>query len=153
MIDTSYKGYHDTKDLPVKAGNTVILPRGTRVTGYNMLGSKTLKRAQQVKVHHVLPGQSVRIGDVYPDGTVAINGCHRRELDRYCEKFGIETRGWCDEAAYRKLADLPQAERREERPGWVQIWLHLENPKVVWPGSGGYWREADINDVQGTQEV
>lgn len=24
----------------------------------------------------------------------------------------------------------------------------VENPKVVWPGSGGYWCEADINDVE-----
>jgi hypothetical protein len=26
-------------------------------------------------------------------------------------------------------------------------YLVLSNPSVVWPGSGGYWREADINDV------
>lgn len=25
---------------------------------------------------------------------------------------------------------------------------HLSNPKVIWPGSGGYWSEADINDVE-----
>lgn len=24
----------------------------------------------------------------------------------------------------------------------------VENPSVVWPGPGGYWSEADINDVQ-----
>jgi hypothetical protein len=23
----------------------------------------------------------------------------------------------------------------------------IENPSVRWPGSGGYWMEADINDV------
>ena len=25
---------------------------------------------------------------------------------------------------------------------------HISNPKVIWPGSGGYWSEADINDVE-----
>lgn len=25
---------------------------------------------------------------------------------------------------------------------------HFSNPKVIWPGSGGYWSEADINDVE-----
>lgn len=148
-----FRGYcDDLKTLPVKAGDTVHLPAGTRVTGYN-IEPKVLKRAQQVKVHHILCGQSVRIGDVYPSGAVAINGCHHRELDSYCRRFGIETKGWSDDSAYRKLADLPQAERKEDRPGWVQIWLHLENPKVVWAGSGGYWREADINDVLGIREA
>lgn len=25
--------------------------------------------------------------------------------------------------------------------------VHKSNPKVVWAGAGGYWSEADINDI------
>jgi hypothetical protein len=27
----------------------------------------------------------------------------------------------------------------------------VHNPVVVWPGTGGYWSEADINDVEKVQ--
>lgn len=26
--------------------------------------------------------------------------------------------------------------------------IHSSNPRVVWTGTGGYWFEADINDVE-----
>lgn len=33
-------------------------------------------------------------------------------------------------------------------PGREYPGLKVENPRVRWAGSGGYWREADINDVK-----
>ena len=30
----------------------------------------------------------------------------------------------------------------------LQACLHIENPSVRWAGTGGYWQEADINDVE-----
>jgi hypothetical protein len=30
--------------------------------------------------------------------------------------------------------------------------IPAQNPKVCWPGPGGYWSEADINDVEKIQE-
>ena len=34
---------------------------------------------------------------------------------------------------------------KADKDGFVTS--HLSNPFVVWAGSGGYWTEADINDI------
>lgn len=40
--------------------------------------------------------------------------------------------------------------RQNDTPphGFWEERINHENPKVVWPGPGGYWSEADINDVE-----
>lgn len=30
---------------------------------------------------------------------------------------------------------------------FMEVKEHLDNPKLVWAGPGGYWSEVDINDV------
>lgn len=149
-LDTSYRGYHDPKTLPIKAGDTVMILKGTEIS-YSFPRPETRKagRSQRVKVHHVLCGSSMRIGMIYSDGDSVILS-HWRDLQRLCLQHGIPVQGPRDDAAFRKLWDLPQAEKRpdDRRPGAFDIWFHLTDPMVVWAGTGGYWRKVNINDVE-----
>lgn len=36
----------------------------------------------------------------------------------------------------------------DEHKGYHGEWQYRTNPSVVWAGTGGYWCEADINDVE-----
>lgn len=91
-----FEGYHDPKDLPVKAGDRVRIRKGTTV---KVIGrpAKPAGRTYTITVHHVLCG---------------------------CTFTSIGARG-------------------SEPSG-----KHLSNPSVRWAGPGGYWAEADINDVE-----
>lgn len=40
---------------------------------------------------------------------------------------------------------------RTDRPFSADAPTHLENPKVCWAGTGGYWAECDLNDVPEAQ--
>ncbi len=81
-----YEGFYDRKDLPIQAGDSVKIAKGTLVKNVQT-GTKLAGRSYTVKVHHILSG-------------VTISG----------------------------VAEA--------------------NPTIVWAGTGGYWSEADINDVE-----
>ena len=85
------EGYHDV--LPIKAKDTVLIRKGTRVKTVQQ-GERLALRTYRVRVHHLLSGRN------HPPG-------HPRHDPAY----------------------------------------PVENPKVVLAGPGGYWSEADINDV------
>lgn len=38
--------------------------------------------------------------------------------------------------------------RRDSTGKLTAVMVPIENPKVCWAGNGGYWCEADINDVE-----
>lgn len=97
-----YVGYVDPKDLPIKAGDWVVIKKGIWVRTL-CKERKTAGKTYKVRVNHILPGMG------YPEG----------HPDR--EHASL----------FRK-------------PGEVI------NPMVVWAGPGGYWTEADINDVEKT---
>jgi len=87
-------GYHENHELPVKKGDTVIIPKGTAVKTVGH-PTKPAGRTYRIVVHHILNGQNRPEGDP------------------------------------RHVPTYP-----------------VMNPRVVWPGPGGYWSEADINDVR-----
>jgi hypothetical protein len=113
----AYIGYYDDKHLPFKRGETVVIPKGVQVymrTHPSKKGYVT-KRSMEVKINHILPGQTV------PE----------RDYERY------------HKAEY---PDCPHSEE-EVHPGYTQRVYYLQNPRICWAGTGGYWCEAEINDI------
>lgn len=88
---TAYLGFREDRDLPIKQGDTVTIPKGITVkTVYK--DPKPAGRTYKIKVNHIMPGSNA-----YLD--------------------------------------------------WNREVVRPTGPKVVWPGPGGYWSEADLNDV------
>ena len=123
-----YFGHHRLEDLPVKQGDTVIIPKGTRIKsmhprdrGNERIAGKTFK----VKVHHLCTGSSCSM-----DG-LSVNKDWLHGMGKWPMALAME------EEAREKMTG---AERWETR-------VALTNPQVTWAGEGGYWMDADINDV------
>jgi hypothetical protein len=56
---TKFVGYHENKDLPIKAGDTVTILKGTKIKSMHPTRKVfTAGRTYQVKVNHVLCGSS-----------------------------------------------------------------------------------------------
>lgn len=93
--DAAYLGFREDRDLPIKPGDTVTIPKGVVV---KTIGKppKPAGRTYKVRVDHILSGSNA-----YLEGNA-----FRREIVR------------------------------------------PTSPKVRWAGTGGYWSEADINDVR-----
>jgi len=149
----TYIGYCAKDHLPIKAGDRVRIKKGIQVRSMHpaQKGVRAIGRTYTVMVDHVLSGRSIHIAEQFPDGELAFTGPGHREMDSYCRRFGIKVRPQLggDPEAWKKLLDLPQCQIRDmERDGWKEVYLHLDPPSVRWPGSSGYWMEADINDVE-----
>jgi len=89
-----FLGYYREEDLPIKKGQTIVIPKGTivKVVGKD---PKPAGRTYSITVDHVNAGSTF-----YTQGS-----------------------------AFRK------------------DYVRPTSPKVVWPGAGGYWAEADLNDI------
>jgi hypothetical protein len=122
--------YHDS-EIPFKAGQVVTLPKGTLVQ--TRLGLVENKRARRVKIDRILNGMSICVGHVYGGGTrVSFQFGYESDIRRCKEIYGTE--------------DLTQL--------WPlmrvingSIFLPFSNPVIRWAGSGGYWCDADINQL------
>jgi|APSaa5957512622_1039677.scaffolds.fasta_scaffold25915_2 hypothetical protein len=150
-----WHGYHDLRELPIKRGARVYIPKGTHITssGPGELSTREAGRGYRVVVHHVLPGRTMTVGHVYvrdgeQDWSWAV-----REKDLYgaMTRLGLPHMYRRDiEAALEKIKELamqnlhsPYSHRK-----MMDARIHTENPSVRWAGTGGYWQEADINDVE-----
>lgn len=141
------RGFHAALPDWAAKGHRVRFPKGTTLRSLHpqRKGPYMAARAQIVTVHHTLPGMTVRIGTVYSDGHFAPEQ-RLKDVADYAKRLGMEN-PWRDADA--TFAFLRQ--HAEERPHRLnakltEVVLHVENPKVCWPGSGGYWVEAEIND-------
>jgi len=120
-----FSGYHDSATLPVKRGQTIVIPAGTTVkTMHPSRASYVTKRKQTVKIDHVLSGSSISGLDALQD----------RKW-----RAGLERRGY----DFTHLEELYKANSRE----FYDFRVPISNPSVRWPGAGGYWNEVDINDI------
>lgn len=132
-----YVGFYRDEALPFGPGSTVVIPKGVLVKSMHPSRREFVtKRKMTVKVNHVLNGQSMPY-------------------------YGIGDRerwAWRDNAAVvellAKLDDENNVMRHYdgEDANERHLALHkatvpVHNPVVVWPGSGGYWNEVDINDI------
>lgn len=144
-------GYHDGP-LPYKKGDTVRIKKGTALRSTRSGQTEfTCGRTYTVKVNHTLHGRSIRIGyrRYDPEGTVTeedISFELRSDRNTCLHLFGSDT----------LEVLLPHAVERshydyEDGSRYVDLYIPVDNPSVRWVGSGGYWMEADINDIEQVQ--
>lgn len=133
-----FTGYHS--EIPFKREQVVVIPAGTVVrTMHPARKTYTTKRKQTVKIDHTLPGQSMTIGMMtdkdryyYPE--------HKATFDRYDEMI-LDARTHPDNEIGSKMW-------REAH----EMKVHVSNPSIRWPGTGGYWCEVDINALLADSE-
>jgi len=114
-------GFQYESSIPVKKGDKVRIKAGTELwtTHPSKDGWFRNGRTRTVTVHHTICGMSVPKHEVE---------------DKYMD------------LAERALGTDLLLEMLEEKGTYDMFPVH--NPRVVWPGSGGYWVECDINDVE-----
>ncbi len=127
MTDKLYEGYHADADLPFKKGDRVRVKKGARLfsTHPQKGGYYESYRSQVVTVKHMMRGQTY----MPPHITEG-------ERDR------LELKGFGEQ-----LAEMDRL-RKTDMQAWHNFRIHTRNPRVVWAGTGGYWIEADVNDVE-----
>jgi len=122
-----YLGYHDEWTLPIKPGMKVRIPKGTMLRSMHPSkdGPYPAARAQTITVHHLMPGWSIPCNHVLND----------RDMYELAEKNGV---------------DLEEIEiwKLDNDIRYYNEMIPMGNPKIVWPGKGGYWVEADVNDIE-----
>ena len=149
-----YEGYCETKTLPYKRGQMVTILRGTTLRSKHpqKKGPYAATRKQTVKIHHFGCGSTLSLGTEYvdPDGTTKFY-CLQRQKDvaHYGKRLGYEGDTWKPAFIEWLRSKCVRVQRGSGNyDGKVyDLKLHYENPTVCWPGTGGYWIEADINDV------
>lgn len=123
---TKLIGYHDNIEISsltsIFPRMTVLIPKGTRVYSQHK-GEYVTKRDQKVKVHHVK------------------NGCNLPLTDRHCQDQIEEY--FKRDGAHCILSVV----NNHILPRGINASVPVKNPTVSWAGSGGYWCEADVNDV------
>ncbi len=113
-----YLGYHSESSLPIRKGDRIIIPAGTRVkTMHPSRNEFTVKRKMTVTVHHTMSGMNISEPE------------------------------WEKDFRY-KFPNAPLIEQKPyANIDYVERIRAVKNPSICWAGSGGYWNEVDINDV------
>jgi len=132
----------NTRNIDNLRGKTVVIPKGTRIrTMHPSRKEYVLKRNQRVKVNHTLSGWSM------PAHMMG-------EREFHIVEFSSDMKDQWE--AYKKVKfDYDFAwELRKERQLDDDAWktacdayydfrFVFSKPSVRWPGTGGYWCEAD----------
>jgi len=132
-------GYCEERNFPWKRGETVVLPKGTIVRENNG-NPKELKRKQSVKIDHFLSGMSICVGHYWSThDEVSLFYQDRHDPERVKKIYGTD-----------KLEDLwpnivPRF--RDDNHPVISLFLPINNPELVYAGSGGYWKYVDINQL------
>ena len=121
-----YIGHHNDSALPIKQNDWIVIPAGVTVKSCGSKGTYVTKRRQKVKVRIIMNGQSI------PAGT-ALN-----DRDYY---------GPLKSAGYDFT--ILEALRASNDPEYYSLMVPIANPSITWAGAGGYWCDADINEVLG----
>jgi len=128
-----FVGYFEENALPFKKGDTVVIPAGVEIqTLHPSKPHKIInKRKRKVKVNHLMNGQSIS-----PDFF------KRNDFPGYDAEF--------DHYDLLRLDARTEPDAEKSIAKWKALReykIHTRNPKIVWPGTGGYWCEVDINDL------
>lgn len=127
-----FKGFHENSDLPFRQGQEIVIPKGTPVHSMKR-GHFTTTRKQTITIHHFGCGQSFSIGNL-------ING-ERRAGSHYNRSDIPVLEALYGTADLEVLIHHPDAAIVRGHT----ISIPTQNPTVIWPGTGGYWCEVDIN--------
>jgi hypothetical protein len=128
-----FHGYQDTKKLPIKTGDVVVIKAGTRITSTNpSVPERIAKRNMKVTVRSMGSGQNITPSCIshYEVDTLRANGFD----DEIVEATLAVYRHECSRLGYNNVDFTPFS-------------FPIKDPEVCWSGTGGYWCYADINDV------
>ena len=144
----TYLGYHDEHSLPIKAGDTVTIPKGVTITNVRF-GDHVAAKTYKVRVHHVMPGQSVK-ASWQTDSDVRRLEADGVDLTEYHDAYNTlkELSDKRDIEFAKEVKDTDYLDRLEKaRLTFYSLWIPTVAPRIVWVGAGGYWSELDINTV------
>lgn len=130
-----FYGFCEQYELPIKQDDVVVIKKGIMVKTVGRL-EKPAGKTYKVKVNHILSGQSLYIGRMMDNEL--LNVFDSSDLRIAMKMYGTDD-----------LTILYPMTRVDDNG---HILLHIESPKVVWAGPGGYWTEADINDLDEAQK-
>ena len=119
-----YEGFHETRALPFKRGQKIVIPAGVTVKTTGPRKTYVTKRAQTITVGPIMNGTSIPI-------SWALGDRHYREP--------LEAKGF-------DFAPL-EALRAANSPEYYHGSVAISAPQITWVGSGGYWCDVDINDI------
>ena len=148
-------GYHNTSDLPIKMGQMVTIPKGTKVKStHPHRKDYVTKRKMTIKVNHLGSGESWSIGNLYrkegqPDD-FRLTGVNDRDLHYLAECLGLPHSNKAeDDAALATLIDIAKQNLKPSNDTGTAFnaFVPVHNPCVTWAGTGGYWCDVDINDI------
>lgn len=156
-VDTTktkvYTGYCEDRELHIKKGDYIRIPKGTVLRSF-LPGRKGPWKAGKtyiVRVHHIICGRTIIVGHRWPRRDDPVYTGHTEsDLLHYCRHLGINIgpRIGGYSAAIEELYTHCYERQSNLNPNIVDLCIDLEPPTVNWAGSGGYWTWADINDVQ-----
>lgn len=126
-----FKGCHKDGELPFKRGQEIVVPKGTPVHSMKR-GHYVTTRAQTITINHFGCGQSFHIGHLIKGQRHAGSHYNRSDIPKLEGLYGT--------ADLDVLIHHPDAVVKGR-----DIFLPTQNPSVIWPGTGGYWCEVDIN--------
>lgn len=146
-----------------KLGDRVRIKKGAvlRSTSPSKDGPYKAGKSYKVTVNHTLDGVTILLGWQYEDGGVCLEGTHWRTLFRYLDglleglSYGDFWGGYKqDHAALLERIKTELGGRFYEKtdgrhPRGADLYLQVVDPKVRWAGSGGYWVEASVHEVEG----
>ncbi len=124
-----YEGYYTDSELPIKPGTKVRLKKGTMLNSMHPSkdGPYECGRTMTIEIDHVLNGISkpaymlLYERNRHGADSPLLGNIDWDEVGRTYHENTAES--------YKKM-------------------FPVQNPRVVWAGAGGYWVEADINDVE-----
>lgn len=110
--------------LPIKEGDTVVIPKGTEVRSTNPRRKLyTTGRALAVRVDHILSGRYLPVFEAL---------MHHEEAFANQPDLLAKLRDW----------------KATKAPEYYAVLVLIDPPAVRWAGSGGYWCEVPMPAVQ-----
>ncbi len=141
-----YIGY--CENLPNLRGRIIRIPKGAMVYSTAPTGARPCARAHSVRVHSVDNGMEIAVAREYGDILVPV--ASGRDMEYVLRKNGLEVPG---EVFHNLTPELVSDLIQNLEPLGVvrrvgnQIRVITQNPRLVWVGSGQYYRSTDINNV------
>lgn len=135
-------------------GTEITIPAGIQVHSLHPSrgGFSTTTKKQKIRIHHFVPGVTLQVGYFYPlrdeEPCWYISGDFMVETAR-------QLYGSLDPEVLRPyLISEVQSYRTvhhdgsdAQLPNEIAMLLPVTDPVVNWPGAGGYWKSANVNDI------
>lgn len=129
-----FKGYHESVDLPFKRGQDIVIPPGVEVVSTNPKRRRyKTNRRTVVRIDHLGCGRSFCVGHAFEETGERVGSL----TDRRDKPILEDLYGTSDPEMLVHHSDAVVRGR--------SVFVPIDNPTVVWAGTGGYWCEVDVN--------